>query len=75
MDEKQARALLVITRPNPTVTRGECLMCEKTFQSRLANSEMGEWEIKIMFDRHDCNPRYLKRRIQCRKTPGPYRVP
>jgi hypothetical protein len=38
-------------------------MCEKEFRSRLTNSEKAEWEINVLFDRHDCNPRYLKRQI------------
>ena len=47
------RALL-ITKRSRSMTRGTCLGCQSLFESRIVDPESAEWEIKALFDRHNC---------------------
>src|SRR3981081_1034466 len=58
------RALL-ITKRSRTMTRGTCLSCQSLFESRVADTESAEWEIKALFERHNC----VKRKDLTRAVP------
>jgi hypothetical protein len=47
---------LLITEKRSWLTQAICQACGKKFLSRLRDPETSEWEIKIQFERHKCDP-------------------
>ena len=50
---KKSRASL-ITKQTRSHTQGTCLSCEHVFNTYISEESSAEWEIRMLFQRHDC---------------------
>src|SRR5277367_283169 len=48
------RLLRIVRRP--TFLMGVCEYCNAEFRSHLVNQEVADWELKVLFSRHKCEP-------------------